>query len=115
MLPECIDRTASLTIQAAAPPGTQYLIRRRRSKRRRHDRSSIDAFLDKPESRCLVGAAYVGDQVGLDVAMVVLEAQDRAAADGGGGARLLQRPLQRRPRHAGLRGREDGTFQDEPL
>ena len=70
------------------------------------------AFVSKADAGGFEGPAERGNLVGLDVALVVLEAQDGAATHAGGGARLLKRPYQRRPRHPRLLGREDGTFQN---
>ncbi|HEX8262743.1 MAG TPA: hypothetical protein VF547_07705 [Allosphingosinicella sp.] len=47
--------------------------------------------------------------------MVPLEAQDGAAAYTRRLRSLLERPVQRRPRHARLFGTENGTFQHYPL
>ena len=93
---------------ASALPG-------RRAKLGRDHAAAIGPRVEKADTRRFEGAADGGDQLRLDVSVIVLETQDRSAAHAGGGARILERPLQRRPRHAGLLGREDGTFQNYPL
>jgi len=47
--------------------------------------------------------AEVDDQLGLGVALLFLEARDRAVAQPRAAGRLVQRPLQRRARHPRLR------------
>lgn len=72
-------------------------------------------FFDKPDTRRLEGAADGLDQLGLDVPVVPLEAKDRAATDPRRLRGFLERPVQRRPRHARLLGTKNGTFQDYSL
>lgn len=93
---------------------TDWLSRGEGLQRRRDDSAGIRSIIDEAHSRRLEGAPDRRHFLRLNIPLLVLQAEDRPVADASRLRRLVERPLQRRPSHPALSGRERVGGQNYP-
>lgn len=81
---------------------------------RRDYGSHVRSVIEEPHPRRLERPSDRRDLSRLDVALLILEADDRAVAHAGSIGRLVDRPLQRCARHAALGRQERFAQQNNP-
>lgn len=81
---------------------------------RRNDATRVDALIKETYPDRLIAPPQGRDQSGLHISMIPLKPQHRPPADPRRLSRVLERPFERRARHARLFGAKSRTVQNKP-